>query len=494
MTDAPSVAQVVRPEPFPSLAGLQQAHLALRESLATDPKGGKPADAADRVRAFIARTKSTGTILDDAAERKSAQGILDYWCIELASLPGAKGSDFVPAMLAPFERKAASTSGTAEASAAAKSGDAQARELIRLSAAARLWRDSGKKRGYLLLDNAAIGQASRFLDKDSNISDLVKASQSATRLRLLVQLAAVTIAILLIIVIGLGWYSLQKQEEAAEYADILTNQTNARLELAGNQVKAATATLQKRIDLLEKTLRANHIAVPGDSQSTETVSNDVAQAFRQGGVGTQQAYQDGFIWIGSDTATGANNLENPTTNEKVLPQNVVPNERYRVNKNLVLRAGAPARSDYTQTDSLGVVPEGTIVTALAAPEQPYQRPTGNQYWLKVRVNRSQSVFVQYFGGSKETANKLVDALRQRGYLIPGIEPTPLAKGLNEVRYYYEDDRDVAKKLAADTTAALRDLGVRGTEPTRDLDLIAKRGPRNFPGVIEVWLDLTPKTQ
>jgi hypothetical protein len=494
MAEAEAVKQGARAEPFPSWAALQQAHLALRESLAAPTKNGatgdKQADAAERIRAFIARAKSTGTVLADTIERKSAQGILDYWGIELASLAGAKGHDFVPPLLAPFERTAVGPSVSTESRASQKSGDDKARELIRLAAAARLWRDSGKQHGYLLLDNAAIGQAERFLDKDTNISDLVEASRAATRLRLFLRIAAAAIVVLMAALAGLFLYLIQEEKRHdTEYANLLSKHANSQLE----QASTAVGELQKRIDTLEQILRANKIAVPGDTQATETVRNDIAQTIRrdQGVAGGQQAFRDGFIWIGSATE-GANNLEDPATGAKVPPGNVVPGTRYRVNKNLVLRAGAPSRSDYSPTDSLGVVPEGTIITALAMPEQPYQRPNGDQYWLKVRVDRTEApiVYMQFFGGSQESAKQIGANLQQRGYQIPGVEETQLAKGANEVRYYYEQDQKAAEKLANDVTTLGQE---RGMAPTKAQSFVAKRGPRNFPGVIELWLDLTGKT-
>ena len=72
-----------------------------------------------------------------------------------------------------------------------------------------------------------------------------------------------------------------------------------------------------------------------------------------------------------------------------------------------------------------------------------------------------------------------------------IENTVEAKGLNEVRYYFSEDASAAKRLADDVAATLKELGYQMTTTTvRDL---TKNGSTvNYPGVIELWLDLPAK--
>jgi hypothetical protein len=497
----PSVGAQTAPqvERFPSMTELLEAHIELRRSRSKKEKRTAESDlTAVNIRAFIARVRASGAVLPDKGERRTAQGILDYWSTELLSVPGATEGDFTPALLQSFDGTRIVTP-ESDPAAPTEIMDDRSRELIRLAAAARLWRDSGRQFGYLLLDSVAIAQAARFRELDPDISELVAASEVAARTRWRTNLAIAVAAALALVVVGVVWYFSLREQGLRQYADLLTTQTNAQLE----QARTAAEDLQKKIDFLQKQLLARGITAGTDTASTETVKREVAQTIRLDKAGLDRAnldnrqsgHQDGFIWIGSDTSDSSN-LENPTTNAPVLPRDVMVDGHYRVTKNLVFREGAPSRSGYSPTDSIGVVPEGTLVTALAVPEEPYARPSGNQYWLKITIERSQVpiVYLQYTTAPPAAAALFAAALRQRGYQIPGVEATPLAKGLNEVKYYYVQDKEAAGKLARDTTATLRAPEYRNVEETKVVDMIASRGARNFPGVIELWLDLPARAQ
>ncbi len=151
-------------EPFESLDALQRAHAELRSS------ERESAHAADDLRAFLRRAVATGTILTDPDGRRDAQGIIDYWSSELVTLPSATAKDFMPVLL---ERPVESASG----------GDVpeqRSRDIIRFSAAARLWRDSGKKHEYLLSKDALV-EGAKYSKWDPDIAALVAASEEARR-------------------------------------------------------------------------------------------------------------------------------------------------------------------------------------------------------------------------------------------------------------------------------------------------------------------------
>jgi energy-coupling factor transporter ATP-binding protein EcfA2 len=71
MSDATSS----RPEAFPSLAALRQAHVGLLQR----HRAGLTATLLEEIEAAVERMSATGAVLDDEAERWEAQGILDYW-------------------------------------------------------------------------------------------------------------------------------------------------------------------------------------------------------------------------------------------------------------------------------------------------------------------------------------------------------------------------------------------------------------------------------
>src|SRR5262249_20827757 len=167
-----------------SLTALRKHHLELKQTTLEALQDSKrAAEATESVRAFINRAAASGNLIGDENQRKSAQAIIDYWTTELASSPEAKDVDYAPAVLAPFDARSATTDGpdpkapvtsergrqsidgtlaaVDEIKAAAIEGSKnlsqdqkQTREMIRLAATARLWRDAGKEPGFLLVGRA----------------------------------------------------------------------------------------------------------------------------------------------------------------------------------------------------------------------------------------------------------------------------------------------------------------------------------------------------
>jgi pentapeptide repeat protein len=162
---------------FSDLGALRKAHLELREL--AEGSALSPAEAAARIRRFLTDARKTGATLINPGDRRAAQGVLDFWSAELAGNPTAMEADFVPVMLAPpnasqtFDRIDASI-----APAAASESTVDQRALIRLSAMARQWRDSGRQPGYLLTGET-IKEAAQYKDKDINLAEFVEASQNA---------------------------------------------------------------------------------------------------------------------------------------------------------------------------------------------------------------------------------------------------------------------------------------------------------------------------
>jgi len=181
---------------YGSLAALRDGHLALKQSISDATTRPDFTEMAKSVRAFVAEAQKTGAFLDDAKERRAAQGILDYWSAELASYPDAPAEDFVPVLLAP-----------ADAAQAARDDDepAQSKEdqraLIRLAATARQWRDSGEKSGYLLAGET-IKEAARFKDQDPALAEFVAASLDAVKAK---RMFWTTIGVVVLAVAAVCW-------------------------------------------------------------------------------------------------------------------------------------------------------------------------------------------------------------------------------------------------------------------------------------------------
>jgi hypothetical protein len=105
-----------------------------------------------------------------------------------------------------------------------------------------------------------------------------------------------------------------------------------------------------------------------------------------------------------------------------------------------------------------------------------------------------TVFFQFAGGRREQAEALSASLKAKGFIVPGEDREVGADGKHEVRYFHNQDKEAAERLANDTSAALRTLGY----PERDaLTVVAESfvsytGKKPRPGVVELWLEIPPR--
>lgn len=97
-------------EPFDSVAALRAAHAALMRTV-RGARGGHPEAAAqapqvrDQVVDFLRRAQATGRRIDDASDRDTAQGVLDYWVAALLNVADAAQDALTlsPLVLEPFD-------------------------------------------------------------------------------------------------------------------------------------------------------------------------------------------------------------------------------------------------------------------------------------------------------------------------------------------------------------------------------------------------------
>jgi hypothetical protein len=492
---------------FASFRDLQQTHLSMMRRQSSNP-ANEAARKTETVE-FIKRVVATGAILE-GEQRQASQNILEYWCADSATYSDATSSDWVLPKLDPFLAAEAlpAEGDSVEAGEPARN----ARRSIRLSATARLWKDSGRAPGYLL-NGQALEEASSYAD-DPDVADLVKASRASIRSRWIYRGLIVAVLALLVIVAGL----LVRIQLASKQLQALQDAQDAAVAYKSATVlRSQVDTQQKQIGALTAELNKANIAVP--SEISETVPDAVAQSSEPSSrprdslpPSALPAVQKGFIWIGPNTSP---NLIDVKTQTPVKPTDVVLGTEYKVTKNLVLRSAAP-NSNYVQSDGIGIVPQQTGVRVIGAPI-PYWRPsyattdksavpsyqtpapsdiagppgTTAQYWAEVEVRASDQpmVYVQYMGASA-TADAFTQQLKTSSFRIPGMESTDLAKGLNEVRFYHPEERESAKRLADSIPSVAEQLRLPGLAAPKLVDLTAKAGPRNFPGVVELWIDLS----
>ena len=253
--------------------------------------------------------------------------------------------------------------------------------------------------------------------------------------------------------------------------------------------KQEIGALQQQVAYLREQLQARGIQTRAD----ETVQQVAVVAdARQASATAAITNQDGYMWIGTVQKSNLTQDGQP-----VPPPQVRKNEQYTtVALNIFLRSGLPDEN-YVQQPSVGVVAPYGRVQALDLPV-PFDRPTGQQYWLKVRVLTSVSlptVYFQYTAAPKVTApaQALSQKLKAIGYKLPGEERVDTAQGRREVRYFYPPDKDDAERLAQDTTKALRGSRFPDKPPVTTRSMLDYSGKKSAPGVLELWLDLTAKT-
>ncbi len=240
---------------FASISELRLAHLNVMERDASRDDHISEAELGE-IRSLVARIQATGTVLDDRSERREAQGILDYWSSTLVSIGGADLRTWSQPRLAGFEaaEKRGETPADAERTKAELARlDDNARQLIRISALARQWRQSGKSVGYLLLGKA-LDDAKAFKGQDKDVDELVEASEefitaNDRKFRLIRNL-------LVALIIGLGFsYHFWK----------LNEMSRQNFEI----VKAIHIAELKKSLLLQKLIRQNNQLVADVEQSND---------------------------------------------------------------------------------------------------------------------------------------------------------------------------------------------------------------------------------
>ena len=114
--------------------------------------------------------------------------------------------------------------------------------------------------------------------------------------------------------------------------------------------------------------------------------------------------------------------------------------------------------------------------------------------LFIETRQKTTVFFQFAGGRREQAEALAAALKAKGFIVPGEDREGAAAGRHEVRYFHNDDKETAERLANETTAALRSLGYpeRDALTVRAESFVAYRGKKPRPGIVELWLEIPPR--
>jgi len=480
---------------FSSLEDLQHAHVELMKALRPTLGSGDTSSVKPTIVEFVERAKNTGACIQDPAERQAAQNILDYWSAETVSVEDIS-KDWTPDKLLPFDPEAGGKTGPSAERLAAR---LNARKKIQLAAAARLWKDSGQASGYLL-NGSALTEAEKFAQEDRDINDLVLASRTKVGTERRNKWIIVVIVALVAVI---AWLLIDRAAEQRKLAQLEAQRSAAIADRAATRSAEQVDSQEVKIKALTQELKSAKLSAP--AEITETVPESVVLNQTRARIGAKETSPTtlrGFIWLGSDAAP--NLLDN--AGQPVKPSAASVGGSYSVTKNLVLRTALPS-ADYIQSDSAGIVPEQTTIRIVAAPV-PYRRPapaaskaaapaaapppTTVQYWaqIEVRISDQPIVYVEYAAADAASAQTLAQKLKSQGFRVPGVEASELAKGIDEIHFYFAEDKAAAERLSTTVGAALKELQWSGVQAPKVVDLTSQKGPRNFPGVLELWIDLS----
>ncbi len=99
--------------------------------------------------------------------------------------------------------------------------------------------------------------------------------------------------------------------------------------------------------------------------------------------------------------------------------------------------------------------------------------------------------MQFAGSKREQIEELTAVLKEKGITIPGEERIGSAARKHEIRYFHDQDKKEATRIAELITSALRDLGYLASQlqPVTAISFTDYRSKKPRPGVIELWLEL-----
>lgn len=491
-----------------SLPAIRGEHLALQKAWAELDRNA----ILDRATDIRLRAAEVGHWIEDPAERDVAQGIVDYWSGMLANLPGQSFPELI--RLADFDPL---TARAAEARAREVYEDlsadeqGEARRLFlslvappvgaRLSDARRLpsgsaaVRDKFVQAGVITTtpggDDYVIAHE-RLLrghwpqleawmaDQQLDEAMFVKLSKSATLWAAYRQNDDLLRGAPLQQAMG----HRDRSPEIMAYLDASSRRQLARRG-AVTVASAASIAIASALFTWGWGLKDDTVILRDEVKTTNANLAEVTAASQAPATRLEQQEllgapgREGYLWIGNQSRPL---LREWPSGRLAPPSTVAKNQSYRAITDIALRAGYPD-ANYKSADRTGVVEAGAMVVALEAPRI-IERPSGNQFWLRVR--KPVTVYIQ-FKGDPAQAEALRKKLLDQGY------DAPLAENMGdgsvppaEVRFFRPEEQPFAERLSTDLNAVLEP---EGEGPRRTCELVS---PRRLPrrDQLEVWIDFT----
>jgi hypothetical protein len=153
-----------------------------------------------------------------------------------------------------------------------------------------------------------------------------------------------------------------------------------------------------------------------------------------------------------------------------------------------------------QVDQLNTIATG-VEAASVGPQVPTQEQRSEaiksviseskQAQQQLAQSRSKTtVFIQYSGGSSEQAAEIAGALRSGGFNVPAIDQDRNASRQHQVRYFHQDDKAAANRLAEQVNNILKEMNLwQQDRPVTSESFVAYKGLKPRPGVVELWLQI-----
>lgn len=535
-------AAAATPVPARSLGELRERHVALlglwRGALEDRVK-------AERAAALRDAAAALGAWLEDDEERFTAQGVLDYWTAAQEGLSGQQLPE--PAVLKPFDPAAAESraeaaeallgqdrgsldaaetiflrllrvdqagnivecppvpraelagaagtpglavAGLIEALAAANvlrvrpgpSADEEAVEFAsrgvarrwkraaaalkehkridtmrdRLRATALLWRQKDRQPGYLL-GGGSLEEAKQFLgelDDNDALKEFLDASISKGRRERFRFLVAMALGPALMV--GAFWMIGQ-----VSYWTGSKHGTDQGTEI-GKGIGERKGEDQGMLEAAERTTDSASLPAPPQEP-------------------TGPRGPEGYIWIGSAEEPL---LQQVGSTALVPPDTARAGLTYRVPRrvNMILRDRPTGGGDVSAT-LLGVAPGHSLMVALENPRA-FDRHSGRQYWLKVRVIPRIDV---WYEGSRASVGRLEQALQQGRHYDVRLHQAS-HEGPASVHFFHDQDRRIAAAVGRIAAAALRTRAGALAPVLCDLQESAPRRP--LPTVLQLRVNLS----
>lgn len=310
---------------------------------------------------------------------------------------------------------------------------------------------------------AALDQARKYVDRDPEIATYVDRADAARQRQLenwrKIKLAA-WFAIPLVIVIA----AIAAIAGFLRGRDEITSDPSFKVQLENTHAEESKyAEGQQAIPVMDNSA--------GTGKAAISVAAPVACA--------EAKNAHGFIWLGSRGNSQVLNIKG----KPVEPDVVSDGMPLLIGVWLNLRQSMPVGSgDNRAGPTIGTASARSSAITTAAPK--FVNVNGiDQYW--VEVDLLSSVFIQVPEGGSARVERLRQSLDQVGLKVPAIQQLPMPGGLNEVRYYYEQDAARAEQVACLANLALEPDSIDKVK-VRSLVGTALAAKVNN-GTIELWL-------